>query len=623
MIDIDGSRFVDEHGRTLLLRGVNLSGSSKVPLNPNGATHLRGSLLDHRDISFVGRPFPLSEADEHFLRLRSWGFTFLRFLVTWEAVEHAGPGLYDAAYLDYLEAVVAKAADHGISLLIDPHQDVWSRLLGGDGAPGWTLEAVGMEPARVDETGAAVLHQHHDDSFPHMLWPTNGDRLGASTMFTLFFAGDAFAPRLLIDGEPAQEYLQRHYCAAIAHIAARLRSHENVVGFETMNEPLRGYIGCADLNKLSGRLKVGDTPNPYQSMLLASGYPQEVPTYEMRIIGARLTGRRLVNPEGARLWRSGSDCIWQRHGVWEVGSDGAPRLLRPDYFARGGSFDFNRDCYLPFIKRCARAVRAAAPDTPIFVQPEAGRLPPRWGGKDVGRIAYAPHWYDPLTLVLRRYYPLVAYNSETNRIVLGRRAIRRNVRKQLAQFRRHSSELLGGAPVILAETGIPFDLDNSRAYRTGDFRAQLRAVDRSLRAVEATLLHCTWWNYTPDNDNLHGDQWNREDFSIFSPDQRLEPDRRDSGGRALAAVVRPYARATAGEPLAMRFKPKSGGFSFTFRHDLQVSAPTELYVPLSHYPNGCRIAVSDGTWTLDRDRQIITYRHSEARAVHRITITRG
>ena len=49
----------------------------------------------------MDRPFPLAEADEHFGRLASWGLTFVRLLVTWEAVEHAGPGIYDEDYLTY------------------------------------------------------------------------------------------------------------------------------------------------------------------------------------------------------------------------------------------------------------------------------------------------------------------------------------------------------------------------------------------------------------------------------------------------------------------------------------------------------------------------------------------
>ena len=144
-IRTDGIYFKDEKGRSLLLRGVNLGGSTKVPYTPDGATHIPNGFFNHRDVSFVGRPFPLKEADEHFARLKSWGLTFLRFLVTWEAIEHAGPGEYDTDYLDYVEAIIDKAAEFGINVFIDPHEDVWSRFTGGDGAPVWTLEAVGFE----------------------------------------------------------------------------------------------------------------------------------------------------------------------------------------------------------------------------------------------------------------------------------------------------------------------------------------------------------------------------------------------------------------------------------------------------------------------------------------------
>ncbi len=114
MISTQGPWFVDEHGRTLILRGVNLAGSSKVPIGL--PTHRLDGFFDHRHVSFVGRPFPLADAGEHFACLREWGLTFVRLVVTWEAIEHAGPGQYDEAYLDYLVEVIEAARQYGICL---------------------------------------------------------------------------------------------------------------------------------------------------------------------------------------------------------------------------------------------------------------------------------------------------------------------------------------------------------------------------------------------------------------------------------------------------------------------------------------------------------------------------
>jgi hypothetical protein len=76
-----------------------------MPTKPNGASWNKDGFYNvgKGDVSFVGRPFPLTEADEHLQRLRAWGYTFLRFLITWEAVEHDGPGQYDEEYLEYLK----------------------------------------------------------------------------------------------------------------------------------------------------------------------------------------------------------------------------------------------------------------------------------------------------------------------------------------------------------------------------------------------------------------------------------------------------------------------------------------------------------------------------------------
>ena len=623
MMRSEGPWLRDEQGRRLILRGVNLAGSSKVPCRPNGATHIREGFFEHRDVSFVGRPFPLAEADEHLARLRAWGLTFLRLLVTWEAVEHAGPGVYDQEYLDYLYQVVRKAGEHGFDLFIDPHQDVWSRFSGGDGAPGWTLEAVGLDMTRFAETGAAIVHATHGDPFPRMIWPTNESKLAAATMFTLFFGGNDFAPATRIGGEPVQEYLQRHYLAAMRQVALCLKDLPNVVGYDTMNEPLAGYIGWQDLATTRGPLRLGETPSPFQAMLLGAGYPQEVDVWRMTARGARRAGRRWVNPQGVRVWRDGFDCVWRRNGVWEVGADGRPYLARPDHFARahGRAVDFSQDYYRPFADRYAQAIRSADPDALIFVETGFGLPAPQWGPEDAAGIVYAPHWYDGYVLFLKRYSPWLAVDGR-GRVILGPRRIRRAFAGELAAHRRDAAGRLGDVPVVIGEFGIPFDLNEGAAFRTGDYRAQVAAMDRSFRAMEDALVSCTVWNYTPDNSNRRGDQWNDEDLSIFSRDQQADPADIHSGGRALVAVVRPYARRIAGDPLRMAFDRRRGAFELEFRHDPAVSAPTEVFVPAYQYPHGCLVEVSDGTYELRQAEQSLIYRHTGEREVHTIRLRR-
>ena len=43
---------------------------------------------------------------------------------------------------------------------------MWSRFSGGDGAPGWTLEAVGFDLEQLAATGAAVVHALHEGPAP-------------------------------------------------------------------------------------------------------------------------------------------------------------------------------------------------------------------------------------------------------------------------------------------------------------------------------------------------------------------------------------------------------------------------------------------------------------------------
>ncbi len=623
MIRTQGPWFVDEHGRTVMLRGVNLSGSSKVPIG--FPTRRREGFFDHRHVSFVGRPFPIEEADEHFARLREWGLTFVRLLVTWEAIEHAGPGQYDEAYLDYLVQVIDKARQYNIHLFIDPHQDVWGRLSGGDGAPGWTYEAVGFNPEGFTETGAAVVHAIRGEPLPRMIWPSNYSKLAAATMFTLFFGGNDFAPLIQIDGEPAQDYLQRHFSEAMKQVARRVKDLPNVVGFDSFNEPSLGYIGVKDLTRHMNILRTDAAPTPFESMLLGAGLPRQIDVYEMSLLGPRKRGQRLLDPQGVSAWQDGVECIWKQHGVWNVDSNGTPRLLKPDYFAHltGRTIDPTDDYIRPFIRRYAREIRSVMPQAVIFAENVTLENSLRWTTDDALNVANAAHWYDVLTLYFKDHISFFTIDPYTRRFVLGAQRVRRMFVEQLRGIKHWAIREMNQAPTVIGEFGVPFDLKKKHAYRSGDFGPQTRALDAYLDAMDANLLNWTVWNYTPDNDNLWGDQWNDEDLSIFSRDQQTNPKDIHSGGRALEAIVRPYARAVAGEPLHMKFDRKSRHFEFEFCHDSNIAEPTEIFVPNYQYPHGYHVEVSDGTYDANADRaeQTVIYRHSDQREVHHLRIT--
>lgn len=91
----------------------------------------------------------------------------------------------------------------------------------------------------------------------------------------------------------------------------------------------------------------------------------QVPVYERPLM---YSGETEMNPGRVRAWKEGAGCPWQREGVWEVGSDGQPRLLRPAHFARrpdGAPVDFARDYMAPFFRSFAGGRAAhphAAPD---------------------------------------------------------------------------------------------------------------------------------------------------------------------------------------------------------------------------------------------------------------------
>ncbi|KZT57529.1 glycoside hydrolase family 5 protein, partial [Calocera cornea HHB12733] len=577
--------FVDPRGRTLLLRGVNLSGGAKAP--PNQPSWKRDGffeLAEDGGESFVGRPLDLDDgtADIHLARLRGWGFTLLRYVVTWEALEHAGPGKYDYEFMDYTVRVLRKCKEFGFKVYMDPHQDIWSRFSGGSGAPLWTLHACALQPRHFTATHATMLHCEHPtphapdpQSFPAMIWSTDYQRLAAQHLFALFFGGRNFAPLCLIDGVNVQDWLQAHFIDAVCKLAERIRDagdllDECVIGWDPMNEPSEGFIGHRDLREIPKEqtLRKGTCPTGIQGLRLGMGDKVDLDYYEFGSMGPRKTGTVTVDPRGRTCWLSEDDepggvsawgwrrgeqwklgmCPWALHGVWDPATG---TCLRPDYFAHppdrpDKDVVFVRDYWLPHWQAYARRIRALHPEAILFIQPPVFVRPPLIPEEDLkGRAAYSPHYYDGLTLMTRHWnwYNADAlgllrgkYSSMFQALKVGESMIRRSLREQLAMFREDVRITMGAQyPVVIGEIGTPYDMDGRRAYGytdggryKGDYSAQQRALDASLSASDGgNMLDYTIWTYVPDHSHEWGDGWNMEDLSLYSADD-LRPTGRDN-----------------------------------------------------------------------------------------------
>ncbi len=604
-LHIQGNQFVDSDGRRVLLRGVNLSGSSKVPRGQG--TQMADNFAKHREVSFVGRPFPLAEAHEHLARLRHRGFNLLRLIITWDAIEHAGPGQYDEDYLSYLREVVEMAGEYGFYVYIDPHQDAWSRMTGGDGAPGWTLEAVGFDLKTLDASEAAITMQRRYPEYPNMIWPTNYVRLAAATMFTLFFAGNRLASEAVIAGKLAQEYLQGHYINAMVQVAQRLSDLPHVLGYGTMNEPANGYIGLTNLDAPGPFPQQGPLITYGEGMLLGAGHTRQAPIIALNGFIPHPTGEQAtLNPQGISAWQSPEHDIWRKQGVWGYDADGQPVILRPDYFAEG---DFLGAGLLYFTKRYAAAMQAAHPDAMIFLEGppfEADELSISPG--EIPQVVNAGHWYDVLTLFRREFDGERALNPFTLELVEGRKAVASLFAEAIGMVKRAGDEKMDGAPTLIGEFGLMMTINGAAAYTDGDFSLHELAQSLYYDALDANLVSSAQWNYTPDNTNAWGDGWNQEDLSIFSRDQQSDPSDINSGARGLIGFCRPYVQRAAGELRAMRFDAQTGTFEVQLLYE-GAEAPTLIYTPHAWYAEGYKVKLSSGKWrALDaRQGQVIEW----------------
>lgn len=484
-LQIDGDQFIDAYGRSLSLRGFNVAGASKVPTEPNGFTHLwdGDTFYRHRTVTFLGRPFPLEEAPLHFQRLQAWGMPLIRLMVTWESIAHAGPNHktdIDLEYIHYLRKLIELMPAYGLKCFICAHQDVWSRYCGGSGAPGWTFEAAGLNMEAFHDTGAAYIHgqdlarrlqappNEREPSGP-FVWPSGYQKLAASTMATLFWAGEALAPKLTclrssLDGKgqeenvSIQQFLQEACIEAFGRLADEVGHLEACVGFEPMNEPDRGLVNLKSFHgwNYNTDLHIGFYPSLLQALALGSGFAQKVPYYvKSWPFPTRMSHRTVFDPRGCSAWlpkgnstpaavdrpRGLGECVWRYHGVWAWHKHNkSPVVLQPNYFDydhRPGRekhrIEWYRDCYAPFVLKFSERVSRGFKHHLSFVEPLPNQFMPPWGLGETQQpdcqqhdlnggvpaislprprnLVYAPHFYD-LNVLFSKSYNYMSANVQ-------------------------------------------------------------------------------------------------------------------------------------------------------------------------------------------------------------------
>ena len=251
----------DAYGRQVILRGVNSEGLEDeawrsdplqkpmyYPSDP--AAYLGKCPANANEVAA-----PLCEVDagkgryaqsaavnsqNDFAQMRQRGVNFIRLALSWSQLE-AEPGNYKTPYLEQVAQVVSWAKEQGVYVLLDMHQDQYSRSIqadpqkpcgqgtdpsgGFDGAPAWAVLSDGKPSCAA--LGQAVL---------------NG---AVSAAFDNFWKN---TPVAVAQGDAPGTGLQDHWIGAMAALAKRFKDEPAVIGYEIINEPQPGSFAAYDVS---------------------------------------------------------------------------------------------------------------------------------------------------------------------------------------------------------------------------------------------------------------------------------------------------------------------------------------------------------------------------------------
>ncbi|MEZ5054840.1 MAG: cellulase family glycosylhydrolase [Chitinophagales bacterium] len=182
----------DQYGRQLILHGLNTANNSK-------ADTLRSPWITEADVDREDKQF---------------GFNFVRYLIFWDAIEPQ-KDVFDPVYLDRVEERVNWYTSRGMYVMLDMHQDLYSIIFGGDGAPAWAIRSNGATPISLP------------NGTPW--WLINIDP-AVINCWVNFWA------------YTNHKDLQDHYILAWKYVAERFKNNPYVIGYDLMNEPWGGDL---------------------------------------------------------------------------------------------------------------------------------------------------------------------------------------------------------------------------------------------------------------------------------------------------------------------------------------------------------------------------------------------
>ena len=93
-------------------------------------------------------------------------------------------------------------------------------------------------------------------------------------------------------------------------------------------------------------------------------------------------------------------------------------------------------------------------------------------------------------------------------VKIGETAIRNCFRDQMDAIRKEGLTYMGNHPCVLTEFGIPYDMDDKYAYKTGDYSSQSAAMDANHYAVEGSMMAgYTLWLYMCEVSKQQTCEW--------------------------------------------------------------------------------------------------------------------